>query len=161
MEDEKFHPEPPNALEKKRKDFDLTLLEGKNYRERAEIETSRDLSKSVEQLLCDFHDVAEQVINPQTRHAIENVEWYSLQAQKRMVGMMAKVALENRRLQNWMLVLTIIIAFLTIAICWLTLEMEKQDKFQAAHSSIAASSEVQVSKAISALPNQTSTNSHN
>ena len=79
----------------------------------AEREADRDLSKPIPQLLCDFHDQAERAIRqagPDTK--------LLLNAQKRMVAMMAQVAIENRRMGTWMLLLTILIAIFTVLIFW-------------------------------------------
>jgi hypothetical protein len=100
-----------------RVDFDLKLLEGKNWRERAEIETNRDLQKPIEQLLCDFHDMAELVIANASEQEKATISWYMINAQKRMVGMMAKVALSNDQLSRRVYWLTIT----TVGICVLQL----------------------------------------
>ena len=82
----------------------------------AELETDRDLSKPIPQLLCDFHDQAERALksgDPSTRLV--------LNAQKRMVAMMAKVAMKNQTLSSIMIGLTIVIAALTVALVGLTI----------------------------------------
>ena len=60
MNTDKFAPEPQKAWT--RKNYDMKSVEGLSPRDRAEIETTRDLSKPIEQLVCDFHDAAELVI---------------------------------------------------------------------------------------------------
>jgi hypothetical protein len=57
MSTQEFTPEPHKHWT--RKNYDLQYLHGKSWRERAEIESARDLSKPIEQLVCDFHDIAE------------------------------------------------------------------------------------------------------
>lgn len=81
-----------------RLNFDLQYLDQKDCRTRAEIETNRDLEKPIEQLLCDFHDMAELVIAKASKEERGSVSWYMIHAQKRMVGMMAKVAASNERM---------------------------------------------------------------
>ena len=77
----------------------------------AEKETDRDLNKSIEQLLTDFnmaynHSASNEDVTKDTK--------YILQAQRRMVAMMAQVALSNKR-SNWLMMwLTGIITILTI-----------------------------------------------
>jgi hypothetical protein len=75
------------------------------HRKKAEEETSRDLQKPIEQLLCDVH---EELLTP-NRGPSET----SLHANKRMVALIARAAIENRRSSAMMLVLTIVIAILT------------------------------------------------
>lgn len=77
----------------------------------AEKETDRDLSKPIPQLLCDFHDQAERAI----RQASPDTKLL-LNAQKRMVAMMAQVAIENRKMGTWMFWLTVVIAIFTVLI---------------------------------------------
>lgn len=77
----------------------------------AERETDRDLSKPIPQLLCDFHDQAERAM----RQASPDTKLL-LNAHKRMVAMMAQVAIENRRMGTWMLLLTIVVAIFTALI---------------------------------------------
>jgi hypothetical protein len=113
MNAEEFTPEPKQTW--RRKNFDPKLLHGRTERERAEMETNRDLSKPVEQLVCDFHDMAELVMDPKSPNAA-NVNWFLIQAQKRMVSMMGRVALEHKRSSNWLVVLTWVVGFLTVAL---------------------------------------------
>jgi hypothetical protein len=80
------------------------LPEAMSSDQRAEKETDRDLTKPIEQLLCDFHDMAEQG-SPGRELGGYPVQ-AMLHAQKRMVGMMARVALSNDRLAWRMELLT-------------------------------------------------------
>ncbi len=68
------------------------LKKEKKFREIAEIETNRDLAKQIEQLLCDVH---EEIHNPD-RTPLENIA----SAQKRMVSLMARVAISNDKLSK-------------------------------------------------------------
>jgi hypothetical protein len=73
--------------------FDEAILLGKSPRERSEIETDRDLVKPIEQLLCDFHEEAESNLD---KYPVQSM----IRAHKRMVSMMAKVALSNEAVQK-------------------------------------------------------------
>jgi hypothetical protein len=86
--------------------------------DRAEKETDRDLTKSIEQLLCDFHDMAEHG-SPGGEMGGYPVQ-AMLHAQKRMVSMMAKVALSNEAVQRSNDVLQRRLYWLTIAVTALT-----------------------------------------
>ena len=110
-----FNVDPPRKW--KRNNFDEKKLNGLNIRERSEIESGRDLVKSIEQLLCDVHEE----IHNNSGDQLGNIAC----AQKRMVSMMAKVAKSNNRVGNIMLGLTIAITILTIAILVLTYLMSK------------------------------------
>jgi hypothetical protein len=98
-----------------RKNFDENILNGLSVRERSEIETERDLIKPVEQLVCDVHEETHN----EDRTAMENLA----SAQKRMVSLMARVALSNDRVGTKMLWLTWAIAFLTLVIVGLTVAL--------------------------------------
>lgn len=100
----------------KRRDFDLSLLEGKSPREKAEIETTRDLTKSIEQLVCDFHDMAQVA----EQEGLSAESRRLLHAQSRMVSMMGRVALTNERTSRVMVWLTISMAVLTATMAALT-----------------------------------------
>jgi hypothetical protein len=104
--------EPPMRWE--RLNFDLQYLDQKDSRTRAEIETNRDLEKPIEQLLCDFHDMAELVIAKASKEERESVSWYMIHAQKRMVGMMAKVAASNERMSVRVYWLTVVAVLLGV-----------------------------------------------
>jgi hypothetical protein len=69
-----------------------------NPRKRAELHTNRDLTKPIEQLLCDFHEMAERA-SPGGDLGSYPVQ-AMLHAQKRVIGMMAKVALSNQMAQR-------------------------------------------------------------
>ncbi len=97
-----------------RLNFDLQYLDQKDSRTRAEIETNRDLEKPIEQLLCDFHDMAELVIAKASKEERESVSWYMIHAQKRMVGMMAKVAASNERMSVRVYWLTVVAVLLGV-----------------------------------------------
>ena len=111
-----YQPDPPQTW--KRVNFE-PLLEGMSAEDRAEKEANRDLHKPVEQLLCDVHDMAESG-SPGGSMGGYPVQ-AMLHAQKRMVGMMAKVALaneklaaENDKLQRRLYWLAILVAVLTV-----------------------------------------------
>jgi len=95
-----------------RRNFDEEKLKDLSDRERAEIETNRDLVKPIQQLVCDVH---EETHNPD-RTELQNIA----SAQKRMVSMMARLAISNDRLTSRMLYLTWAIAIMTLAILLLT-----------------------------------------
>jgi hypothetical protein len=100
-----------------RKNFDESLLyelrKEKKFREIAEIEANRDLIKPIEQLVTDVH---EEIHNP-TRLPVEN----TASAQKRMVSMMARVAMSNDRLTKQVIRLTWAIAFMTFLVTVFTI----------------------------------------
>jgi hypothetical protein len=105
-----FNADPPRKW--KRKNFDEEKLSGLNVRERSEIETDRDLIKPIEQLVCDVHEEI---------HNTNGTELGNLSCvQKRMVSMMARVALSNDRLTKQLIGLTWVIIILTLIICVLT-----------------------------------------
>jgi len=91
-----------------RKNYDEGKLDRLSPRRRAELETDRDLEKPVEQLVCDVH---EETHDP-NRSPLENIAG----AQKRMVSMMARVAISNQRIATKMFWLTIAIATMTAVI---------------------------------------------
>lgn len=97
-----------------RQTYDDQLLEGKGWQERAEIESTRDLAKSVEQLMCDYHDMAELIILKEHQNEAKSDAWYLVNAQKRMVSMMAKVTLSNDRLSKHILWLTVAAVLLAV-----------------------------------------------
>ncbi|MEP6950204.1 MAG: hypothetical protein ABI863_13045 [Ginsengibacter sp.] len=106
----KFHSDPKSNWT--RKIFDEKILDGLSNRQRAEIETDRDLIKPIQQLLC---DVQEETHNP-NRTEIQNVA----SAQKRMVSLMARVAMTNDRLSKKIYWLTFLMTIMTLAICIMT-----------------------------------------
>ncbi len=115
----------------KRKNYDLKKLEGRSERERAEIETNRDLSKPIEQLVCDFHDIAEVAMTPGVAAAAD-MNMLQIQAEKRMVSLMGRVAIEHERSSNrlvwltWALaVMTFVLIAMTGVLIWLTLVLTK------------------------------------
>ena len=77
-------------------------------REKAEIETERDLMKPIQQLVCDVH---EETHNP-NRTELQNLA----SAQKRMVSLMARLAISNELLTKQIVYLTWLIALMTLAI---------------------------------------------
>lgn len=91
--------------------------EQKNIRELAETETNRDLKKSIQQLLCDVHEEVHQT----HRSVEENI----IHANKRMVSMMARVALSNERYSGVLLKLTWVLVALTIVLAVMTFFMLK------------------------------------
>lgn len=106
---EKNCKEPWIRWTRKRFPTKLPNQEDLKYELKAEEETDRDLSKPIPQLLCDFHDQAEQALD---KASIETQ--LILNANKRMVAMMAKVAISNNRM-------SVVIAFLTAAILVFTI----------------------------------------
>ncbi len=107
----KFHPDPkPNW---KRLTFDESILNNlSDDRRRAEIETDRDLIKPIQQLVCDVH---EETHNPNRTEA-QNIA----SANKRIVSLMARVALSNDRLNKKIYSLTLAMTIMTFAICAMT-----------------------------------------
>src|SRR6266852_7920587 len=95
-----------------RMNFDESISEqlrrDKKFREIAELETNRDLKKYVQQLVCDVH---EEIHDP-NRTELQNLA----SAQKRMVSLMARVALSNDRVAKRMEILTWAITVMTLAI---------------------------------------------
>jgi len=79
----------------------------------AEFETDRDLSKPIPQLLCDFHDQAERALQ-----TVSLETCLVLNAHKRMVAMMAQVALKNAAMNRSMLYLTFAILVLTAVLAF-------------------------------------------
>ena len=96
-----------------RKSFNEEILNNLSNRERSEIETNRDLDKPIEQLLCDVHEETHN----ENRTPIENIA----SAQKRMVSLMARVAISNEKVDCTMKWLTWAIAIMTLAIVVLTI----------------------------------------
>ena len=96
-----YDPEPQQKW--KRKNYDSSDYDTLKLREKSEKETNKDLDKSIEQLVCDVH---EETNNPE-RDAIQNIA----HAQKRMVSMMARVAISNNKLSKWILLLSITTLF--------------------------------------------------
>jgi hypothetical protein len=125
MNTDEFTPEPVKKWT--RKNYDMKKLDGCSERERAEIETTRDLSKPIEQLVCDFHDKAEEVIDPNSSKAAD-VNWCLIQAQKRMVSLMGRVALEHQKSTKQLICLNKLIVILTIAIVGLTVAVLLKSK---------------------------------
>ena len=117
MRSEPITPEPIKKW--KRKNYDLTLLHGKTYEQRAEIETTRDLSKPVEQLVCDFHDIAELALATDKPQSVD-MNVLLMQAEKRLVSLMGRVAIEHKRTSDFLVILTIILGVLTIGLLWET-----------------------------------------
>ena len=113
-----YSPEPPKKWT--RKDFDLQHLHGKSPRERAEIETARDLAKPIEQLVCDFHDIAEIALAKTSPDDV-NANSLLIQAEKRMVSLMGRVALAHERSSRLLVWLTVVLVVLTAVLVWLTI----------------------------------------
>lgn len=97
--------------------FDEKILEGLTNRQRAEIETNRDLIKPIEQLVCDVH---EETHNPDGT-GLRNMA----SAQKRMVSMMARLAKSNDQMTKQIICLTWAIAIMTLVIVVFTILMWK------------------------------------
>lgn len=98
-----YAPDPERKW--KRNEYDRSTLDGKSNRERAEIETDRDLDKCIEQLVCDVHEETHN----SGRSDLGNIA----SAQKRMVSLMARVALSNDKMSNRILWLTVAITIMT------------------------------------------------
>jgi len=90
----------------KRKNYDESKLHHPLVLEDFELETDRDLDKPLEQLVCDVHEET----NNKDRPPLENIA----HAQKRMVSMMARIAKSNTILTKWIIILTVIIAIMTL-----------------------------------------------
>lgn len=107
-----YTPEPKQRW--KRKEFDPEKLKGLETRMIAEIETNRDLKKDVAQLLCDVHE--ETLLG-------ERTEMQSLlHAQKRMVSMMARVAISNDKMSKCVFILTLLTLLVTIVNLFIVME---------------------------------------
>jgi hypothetical protein len=78
----------------------------------AEKETSKDLRKRIQQLIC---DAFEEILNP-NRTVEENLNHVI----KRQVSLMGRVALEHEWNSKWLIRFTIVLVVLTIAIIFLT-----------------------------------------
>jgi hypothetical protein len=89
-----------------RLDFDESILEGLSVRERSEIETNRDLIKPIEQLVCDVHEETHNL----SRNELANIAG----AQKRMVSMMARIAMSNDRMTRQMYKLTVVTTIMSL-----------------------------------------------
>ncbi|MGD0915702.1 MAG: hypothetical protein ABSB22_04500 [Thermodesulfobacteriota bacterium] len=106
---------------------DAEHREIRETRERsAERETDRDLKKPIPQLVADFNTVVEHLMEDRNKEKKEEKKEqqmeekrisqdtiYMLAAQRRLVAMMAEVAISNNRMAWVMLCLTVIIAALT------------------------------------------------
>jgi hypothetical protein len=97
--------------------FDENILKGLTNRQRAELETNRDLIKPIEQLVCDVHEETHN----SGRTELQNIA----SAQKRMVSMMARLAKSNDSMTKQMICLTWAIALMTLAIVVFTILMWK------------------------------------
>ena len=113
MRTEPIEPEPQKKWI--RKNYDLTFLHGKTYEQRAEIETTRDLNKPIEQLVCDFHDIAEIALVKDAPKP-PDMDILLIQAEKRMVSLMGRVAIEHKRSSDWLVRLTWVLGILTVGI---------------------------------------------
>lgn len=108
-----FAPDPKQKWE--RLSFDEEKLKSLSVRQQFEIEANRDLLKPIEQLVCDVH---EETHNP-ARTELQNLTG----AQKRMVSMMARIAISNDKLSSQMVVLNWLIAIMTLVILFFTILM--------------------------------------
>lgn len=91
--------------------------EQQGIRKLAEDETNRDLTKPIQQLLCDVHEEVHQTHR--------SVEQNLLHANKRMVSMMARVALSNEHYSGVLRKLTWVLVFLTFILAVLTIFIVK------------------------------------
>jgi hypothetical protein len=119
MSTEEFDAEPLKTWVRKNYNTDLLPKGRGSERARAEMETTRDLSKPIEQLVCDFHDMAEAVIDRNSAKP-EDVNWHLIHAQKRMVSLMGRVALEHKRSSDSLVRLTRVLMFLTVVLLLFT-----------------------------------------
>jgi hypothetical protein len=81
-------------------------------RKEAERQTNNDLRKSIQQLICDVHEEAGTPNRPGEQNLIN--------ATRRMVSMMGRVALAHERSSKILIWLTAVLAVLTLAIVGLT-----------------------------------------
>jgi hypothetical protein len=125
MNTPEFTPEPQKDWT--RKDYDLSYLHGKSPRERAEIEIGRDLSKSIPQLVCDFHDIAELALAGKAPIA-SDPNSLLIHAEKRMVSLFGKVALAHERGTRWLIRLTVVLVVMTAVLIWLTIVLVTHGK---------------------------------
>lgn len=105
-----------------RKDFDPPLsTEKESFRKLAELEADHDLQKPIQQFLCDVHEEAhrppcEKSNNEHLTYAddriLDAIDKISCQ-NKRIVALQTKTAYEATKTTNWMILMTIVIAFLT------------------------------------------------
>ena len=89
-------------------------------RELAERETNKDLCKPIQQLICDVH---EGVFDPTVSEPHK-----LLHANRRMVSMMGRVALEHERTSKLLVWLTIVLVIMTAALIWLTIVLVLHEK---------------------------------
>ena len=82
----------------------------------AKLEAEKDLTKSIPQLVCDFHIEAEKALR---RGSVLDDTKYMLNAQKRMVAMMGQVAMKNDEVNKNLIHLTGRMTWFTIAIFFL------------------------------------------
>ncbi len=112
-----FEPDPKRRW--RSKTYDDSVLNNLDRRERAAVETDRDLDKPIEQLVCDVHEETHDL----SRTDIQNVAG----AQKRIASLMARVAKSNDRVAQQMLYLNIAIAAMTLLILIYTILMWQQN----------------------------------
>ena len=110
-----YEPDSPQAW--KRKNFDESLLAQLTPREKAEIETNRDLKKSVEQLVCDVHEAT---------HGPHSILEATALAQKRIASLMGRIAQSNDDIAKQMLWLTWAIALMTLAVLIATVVISRK-----------------------------------
>ena len=104
---------PGDKLPEERPEYKTTR---ETHEYKAERKTDRDLKKPIPQLVADFNKVVVDFsVYGHVRTRGDDIK-YLLDAQSRMVAMMAQVAMEHRKISKWMLVLTIAIFFLTVVI---------------------------------------------
>ncbi|PYK98175.1 MAG: hypothetical protein DME19_13515 [Verrucomicrobia bacterium] len=103
---------------------------GLSLRQLAELETDHDLQKPVQQLICDVHEECLNELPPKVQgeseqHWNERLVVLQLQrligAQKRMVSMMGRVALEHERTSNALVKLSWVLVGMTAVLIWLTI----------------------------------------
>jgi hypothetical protein len=98
--------------------FPGTIKVPEDVEKEAERQTDGDFIKSIPQLVCDFHVEAEKALR---RGQVLDDTKYVLNAQKRMVAMMAQVARTNDEVSNNILRLTKQMTWFTIAIFFLAI----------------------------------------
>jgi len=103
--------EPQSHIEKtadtdwERKEFP-PIPDNLPIREKARRETNQDLSKPIQQLMCDVHEETMQI---REGRQLDNI----MHATKRMVSLMGRVALENQRTSAHIKNLTCVLVVLT------------------------------------------------
>lgn len=114
-----------------RKDFTAhSISPDTDWRKISETETDRDLQKPVQQLICDVHEeclcpLPDKTQGETDEHWNQRLAVLQLQrligAQRRMVSMMGRVALEHERSSRLLVWLTVVLVVMTAVLIWLTI----------------------------------------